>query len=716
MMNKLAGFLIATLALVLYPDPASAAPVVAVIGAIAGALAAASAAIGAWAVVTFGVSAAAGAAFGAFVVKLAVGLALYALATALMPKPRVPDPSDRMVNFAQPLSYFETAYGRVRKGGPIGFTGFAEGRRHYTIILAAHRCKTVVEHWLDEWVVEVVSFGAGSGFVTTAPVNPYGSIRFYRGTTTQAVDPQLNVAFPQWTSAHDMTGLSYAAIWAQRPPSDQFVTVYPRSRQWAYAPVIEGRDEIYDPRTNTFGYSNNAALVIADWIVNLLKEQVDWNEVAFEADVCDTPVNVKGGGTVKKWTLNGVINDQEDFENVRAQLGTACDCFFYEREDGKIGFKVGRYIQPDLTLTEDDFYAITVAEGNAGNNNSNEIVIRYSEPNNGYRETPSGVWVYDPLGPDTRQEYAVFWTDNHNQAIRVAKRLSRSIYARYKVTGTLKTTAQNIVGKRFITINNAEIGVSAVFEVNKLVKNEDMLTYEIEAHSVEPEDFDYNAAIEEPIQPAYDKTDIQVTDYTPLSLSGTAVNFSSVPGVELVWTHRFNFLGTDVRYRVSGTTDWAIIANLPSTVLQTVVTPLQDGETYQFQIRATSGQGGTPFSEWFPVTPITVQAVAVSTPPPALQSFTATLGTTNVSLEFLPPNDPLYSATRLYRANYASGYTGPFNFADSSLIQTEYGAPNTTDIYVDSGLAVGVYAYWAIPINASGIAGPTSGPEDVEVV
>lgn len=717
MLNKITGFFIATFALAFYPDPASAGPVVAVIGAIAGALSAAAAAIGTWTVTAFGVSAAAGAAFGAFVVKLAVGLALYALATALMPRPRIPDPSDRMVNFAQPVSYFETAYGRVRKGGPIGFTGFRSDKRHYTVILAAHRIKGVVQHWLDEWEVDTNS----SGLVTTSPIyrsfsRSYGSIRLYRGTTTQAADSQLVGAFSQWTSAHDMTGLAYGAIWAQRPPSDRFVDVYPRSRQWVYAPVIEGRDEIYDPRTDTFVYSNNAALVIADWIVNLLKEDVDWDEVAFEADVCDTLVDLKGGGTVKKWTLNGVINDQEDFENVRSQLGTACDCFFYEREDGKIGFNVGRYAEPTVTLTEDDFYAITVVEGNAGSNNSNEIVIRYSEPSNGYRETPSGIWVNDPLGPDTRQEYAVFWVDNHNQAIRVAKRLSRSVYARYKVTGTLKTTAQNIVGKRFVSINNAEIGVSGIFEVNKLVKNEDMLTYEIEAHSVEPEDFSYNAEVEEPIQPAYDKTGVQLTDYTPLSLSGTAVNFTGVPGIELTWTHAYEFLGTDVQYRTVGDPDWIIIENFPSSTLQTIVTPLEDGETYEFQIRSTSGQGGTPYSEWYPIVPITVQAVAISTPPPALQSLAVAVDTTSISVNFLPPNSPLYSATRLYRANYASGYTGPFDFLDSSLIQTEYGAPNTADTHLDESLALGVYAYWGIPINASGVAGPTSGPETAEIV
>lgn len=710
MPTKYVGFLLAALTFAFYPDPVMAMPpVVAVIGFISTALAGAAAAIGAFAVATFGVSVAVGAAIGAFVVKLVIGLALYALASALMPKPRIPDPSDRMVNFAQPIAYFETAYGFVRKGGPIGFTGFSANRRHYIVILAAHQIQGIYEHWFDEWVVTT----DGGGTVFTSPISGYGSVRTYLGSMAQTVDGQLDAAFPQWTSAHDMTGLAYGALWAQRPPSENFVTIFPRSRQWSYAPVIFGKNQIYDPRDGTYKYTNNAALVIADWIVNLLQEQVNWAEVAYEADVCDIPISFLP--VRRKWTLNGVINDQEDFETVRAQIGTACDCFFYEREDGGIGFKVGRYEQPTITLTEADFYNITISEGNAGASNSNEIVIRYTDPDNGYRETPSGVWVNDPLGPDTRQEYAVFWVNSHNQAIRVAKRLSRSIYARYRVNGTLRTSAQNIVGKRFIAINNTEIGLSGIFEVNKLVKNEDLLTYEIEAHSVNQEDFDFNAFIEEPVQPAYGKTDIQVTNYTPLSLTGSAVSFTSVPGVTLQWTHRYEFLGTDIRYRPNGATEWTIINNLPSTVNSHTVTPLQDGIVYQFQIRSTSGQGGTPYSEWFPVTPITVQAVAVSTPPPALQSFTATASTPNVTVNLVAPNSPLYSATRIYRANYAPGYTGPYSIGSASVIRTEYGAPNAADAYADNGLSPGVYAYWGAPINASGIAGPTSGPQVVTI-
>jgi len=36
------------------------------------------------------------------------------------------------------------------------------------------------------------------------------------------------------------------------------------------------------------------------------------------------------------------------------------------------------------------------------------------------------------------------------------------------------------------------------------------------------------------------------------------------------------------------------------------------------------------------------------------------------------------------------------------------------DQWVDTAPAVGVHAYWLIPVNASGVVGPVSGPETIE--
>src|SRR5690606_10214303 len=97
-----------------------------------------------------GSAAAAGFSVGSFLTgtiggKLILSLGLSALSQALTRRRQTP-PSERFVNLAQPVSYAEWVIGRTRKGGPLGFTGFATGndavtgqsgaKRHYSPVVA----------------------------------------------------------------------------------------------------------------------------------------------------------------------------------------------------------------------------------------------------------------------------------------------------------------------------------------------------------------------------------------------------------------------------------------------------------------------------------------------------------------------------------------------------------------------------------------------------
>jgi hypothetical protein len=72
------------------------------------------------------------------------------------------------------------------------------------------------------------------------------------------------------------------------------------------------------------------------------------------------------------------------------------------------------------------------------------------------------------------------------------------------------------------------------------------------------------------------------------------------------------------------------------------------------------------------------------------------------------PNDPNYAGARVWRGTDAV-------LANATLVRTEYGAPNTSDSWDDTGLAADDYWYWVAPINASGIEGAVAGPQTVTV-
>ncbi|MGR3452872.1 hypothetical protein [Pseudooceanicola sp.] len=708
MKRSLAIALLASTALTV-PSPAKAGPVLPFISGFIASISPVY--LGGAGLAGFGAGVAAGTATAGFLGTIGGRLLLSAglsfLSQALTPKPRIPEPSERMGNFAQPVSYAEWVLGRTRKGGPLGFTGFQDStdvvtgtkgkKRHYSPIIAAHPCHQIVTHYLDEREAEIDS----DGLVTTAPMAGYYRIRAFLGQAGQTADPEMMNAFDEITSSFDFAGLTGAHIWAKRPPQDKFSEVYPTGGQGAWTPVLDGHDGIYDPRTDTSGFTRNAALLMAFWITTILGQQVDWDEVAAEADICDLVVTNGDGGTQPKWRIDGTLSDDQEFEEQRAQMAAACDAWMYEREDGKVGFKVGRYIEPTVTLTQDDFLSVELAEGSTGRNAPTEVAAKYVEPANNWRESPSGAYVIAPGARQVREEPALYLVASHNQAARLNKRIAKTKRAKYQVRGTIGLMGYFLRGHRFVRVQ--VLGLDVVCEVGELWRNEGGLSFDLVANSVEPEDFDFTAASEEPARPVFEKVVSDDAVNVPTGLAGTAQDGASILWQ---WDTQDDSLTQQLRMRKAGTTDWQILS-IQAGQSQWLATGLVDGQAYEAQIRNRTS--ALRSSDWAPVAPVTVVVVANSTAPAALEAFTATLDGTSVDLTFTAPNDANYYATRIYRA------TDSTDFADATLVRTEYGIPSNADSWTDAGPGPGDQSYWAEPINASGVAGTKTGPETVTI-
>jgi hypothetical protein len=589
----------------LSPQRAEAAPVV---GFVAGSLGvAAGSALAAGAAYTAG-AAFAGTLIGGFVVKTVVAIGLSALAAQLAPTPSIPAPGARLVNFAQPIAYAEWVYGRTRKGGPLGFTGFASGKRYYVPILAAHPIEGVVQHWLDERVVSLTSEAdPAKSNIAESPISGYGRVAPFIGDPSQLVDPGLDTAFVEITSAHNFQGLSGAVVWAARPPQSSFTQVYPGGRQWAYAPVVDGKKDIYDPRDGHTRFTSNAALVLADWVVNVLGRGVDWAEVADEADASDVVALDAEGIPRKRWEINGTISDEQEFEAQRAQLAAACDAFVYERADGKVGFTVGRWIEPELTLGPDDFHSLELVEGQWGADAPDEVAAIYTEPDNGWRETPSGAWVErQPVKP-VRDEPQLFMVTNHNQASRLNKRLARTKLSQYQLRGTLRMKGYEILGgragqraHRFVRVVHPEMGIDIYVEVGALVR-ESVGIFSLTANSVLPEDFDFDAATEEPQRPVYGGVESDASIQIP---SGLAVP-SAADGVATVeWDLQGAAYVQDLQYRPTAVSSAWVQISAAEGQATAPLSGLASGAEHEIQIRnRTNGLGVSDWSASVTFTP-----------------------------------------------------------------------------------------------------------------
>lgn len=723
--RTLVAALLATTA-ICRPDPAYAMPQVAafVAGAIAGAT---PIYLGGATVAGFGAGVAFGSSvLGGLVVNTVLSLGLSAIADSLRPQPRLTSPSDRMANFAQPVSYVEWVFGRARKGGPLGFTGFANKRRYYVPILAAHPIEGIVEHWLDEWTVGVdgdsTDFSSpnllteGDGQYSAPDVAaPYGRIEPFLGQSGQTANSGLVGVFDEVTTDFDFASLAGGVIWARRPPGDKFSRVYPRSRQWAWAPVIDGHNRIYDPRDNTYKYTANAALVLAYWLTEILGQQVDWDEVATEADVSDEVVVTAEGDSIARWEINGVIADDQDFEQQRAQMAGACDAFLYERTDGLVGFKVGRWIEPSVTLTDDDFLALEVVEGQGGAENPTEVAATYIEPENNWRETPSGVWVADDTGRRRRDNPQLYLVRYHNQAARLIKRIAAVKRAQYQVRGTLGMAGYELIGERFVTLRHAGLGIDIPIEVGKL-RRTGPATFELEAVSTAPSHFAFDAATEEPERPAYNgvESDDSVDD-----VAGVAARSVGGGAIEVDWSEADESLSQQVR--VTDSEGSSQVYTVPDDQRPFRITGLADGETYEVSVRNRTAAYRA--GAWSSSVEVTV--VSESSPPEALQDFGVALVDQQIEVSATGSNDPRYAGTQFWRATTT-------DFGDAEPIRTIYAAPSSELRFTDMGdrletiagepletiageplfalLPPATYRYWAAPINRSGVEGPRVGP------
>ncbi|QDC11284.1 fibronectin type III domain-containing protein [Oceanicola sp. D3] len=639
---------------------------------------------------------------GSLVGRVLLSVGLNYLVTALTrPNFEAPRPSARMANYAQPVVYAEWCFGRVRKGGPLGFTGAAKNddivtgrsgwKRHYSPILAAHPISGIVQHYLDERLVEVDA----DGTVTTEPMDGYYRIRPFYGASDQVADAELVNAFDEITSAHDFKGLSGAHIWARRPPAEDFTEIYPNGREGAYTPVFDGHSQIYDPRDDTTGFTRNAALILAYWLGELMGQPL-FDGIADEADVCDQIVTDRDGETQPRWRIDGTISDDMDFEAQRAQLAAACDAFIFEGPDGKVGFRVGRYIEPTVTLTDADFLSLELTETRYGSDTPSAVAGIYISPDNAWREAPSGEYVIDNTIRRNVEQPELLMVSSHNQASRLNKRIGRMKHAKYRLSGSLNLVGYRVVGQRFVRVQLAALGIDEVFEVGELWRNANH-TFDLSAVSVEEDDFAFDAAQEEPEPPEFGDVAPAPAEDEPSGLAATVI---SGVGIQYTWVPGEEVSGARLRIRKKGDTEWQFFkVDNGQTVF--VFTAIEDGEIYEAQIQGTGFL--SPLTGWAPEPPLEITALENTEPPDDLVDADVTAGIGEAVITWQGANDSNQHSVDIYRSTVLA-FPGA-----GGLIERVVSGANMPVEYTDSGLAPDTYYYWIEPVNQSGIAGTREG-------
>jgi hypothetical protein len=205
-------------------------------------------------------------------------------------------------------------------------------------------------------------------------------INNHLGTDNQQADPDLVHDMGNWTDAMRLRGCAYTYI---RLEYDEDI--------WTGVPqinfLIKGKQDIYDPRDKTTGYSVNWALCIRDYLsyeygFNVNKNRLPNNEWIAAANICDEKFNGN-----PKYVLNGGFTlDLQPIDILEKMKSAAQGQVVYTR--GVWVAKPAAYDSPIKTITLDDLIEeITITPAQSKFDRANIIKGSYIEPDVLYSNT-----------------------------------------------------------------------------------------------------------------------------------------------------------------------------------------------------------------------------------------------------------------------------------------------------------------------------------------
>lgn len=637
-----------------------------------------------------------------------------ALLTPQQKRPEVPKPEDGKYNLKQSVPPLTYALGRVKKGGDYVFLEEISGSAYHITVIAAHRIKSFVSHWLhDEQVTLSPAPGDLGGWVQlpthfTANNALNVLIRFRLGAGRSTAYADVIGAFPTiWTADHRGDGLATVMMVAQSAASEDLQKIYPQGMPLPTA-VIEGNDELYDPRTGVKGYSTNIALFRLWHLTQPVGGKMvlgdmhlpDWAQAA---DVADEEVLNRAGTVVQRYQGGFWFRADTDPVSVGRTLDQAAELVLYETAEGKIGVHPGHFVEPDIRLTADDIIRCRYDPNKRESTTVLAVRGRFTDPAKGFNTVDAAIYGA-PYPSDDERTRTVENTcvQDHNHMARLQKIAYIRANAPRVSLLVHYERARNLPYRRFARVHLPPKMTEAIVEITgRPTLSLRNLTYEFEGIVLSGDPYPFVAATEEGLPGAnvvaIEKQDVPVPDVISLTLKTEVVSGgSSAAYIDALFTLQ----NVAFQYEL----EWTPTLGGSSQTVLTLAGALTSRTTYladgvQYKLRSRTWSVGVP-SEWTGYTNIT--ATADATAPGIVTGVSAAGGGGQATFNWTAPNSANYFGARLYwnTTNTTVGAT---------LAATEYGPPNLADSRVITGISAGARYGFIVAVNASGVAASAVG-------
>jgi hypothetical protein len=611
---------------------------------------------------------------------------------ALTPKPDFGalDSSGILVNRTAGIAPQDFIYGQVRKGGIVTFyetTGSDNVYLHQIICLAGHEVNSIGDIYIND---QIATFSGD--FVTTAgtgseQVNWDSKVRIkkYDGSQTTA-DSDL-VSETSATSSFKGLGIAYLYV---RYEYDQ--DIFPNGLPTVTA-VVQGK-KVYDPRTASTGYSSNAALCIRDFLTSsygLTDSAIDDVSFSAAANECDENVSLDGGGTEKRYALNGIVQANRSVGDVLGDMVTACaGTLFWGSGYWKL--KAGAYSSPVKTLTLDDLRSpIALDTRITMRDNFNTVRGTFIDASQGwisadYPEVTGAAFVTEDNGEQALLDLQLPFTTSSATAQRLAKLTLYRGREQMTFSADFGLEALEVEVGDIIGITNARYGFNAKeFEVVgwRFSSDQDAgdLRVNLTLRETSAAAFNWNA----------EETDIISNNTTlPSITAGTAITNltlsdggSEVQGDGTVinsllasWTAPTNAFVSyyEVELRQTSSANTTVFTTSETSI---VLSPVIDGVNYTVRVRSVSVTG---FRGAYASASAT--AGGDTSAPSAPTSVSASGGFKYITVNWTNPANRDLNFVEIYEnsSNTTSGATVVGTSSGSAFVRTNLGI-NVTKYY-----------------------------------
>jgi hypothetical protein len=282
------------------------------------------------------------------------------------------------------------------------------------------------------------------------------------------VNAFLKANCPDWKDSQIGRGLSFVRI-SLFYSAEKFPSGIPDTRF-----VVRGRKDIYDPRSNTAGYSANTALHLLWYLrarCGVPDDEIVFETFASAANVCDEAVTNADGSTSQRYRSGCVIGADEQRTGVLQKLEAAAGGHLI-RVGGRWMFQAGAYYGPyDFEITEDMVIGTVTGSTEPTNDSAiNTVRGTFIDPSQSWTETDYpevsvAEWIVED-GGEAAETLTYSYVNDPYQAQRLANMELRRRRAGGAISIPMNFAGYNCRPGRVVRVNLPSLNILGEFIVS----------------------------------------------------------------------------------------------------------------------------------------------------------------------------------------------------------------------------------------------------------